>query len=182
MNPVASLPIALFLLLGVGTVSAERADRDKPMRIEADRLKYDDAKRYSLFEGKAALTKGTLVLRGARIEISEKADGYKHATIVGEPGSRAFFRQKREGVEEFFEGEAVRIEYDGRTDRIELSERAEVRRFRGVALVDSFVGQRIVYENLNDLLYIDGQRPGANAPQGRVRATISPPERTESRP
>jgi len=48
--------------------------------------------------------------------------------------------------------------------------------------VDSFVGQRIVYENLNDLLYIDGQRPGANAPQGRVRATISPPERTESRP
>ena len=73
---------------------AERADRDKPTHLEADSLMHDDLKQVSVFTGRAVLTKGTLVLRGGRIEIREDANGYQHGLVLPENGQRAFFRQK----------------------------------------------------------------------------------------
>ena len=49
--------------------SAEKADRDKPMNIEADNLVHDELSQVSIFTGRAVLTKGSLVMRGSRIEI-----------------------------------------------------------------------------------------------------------------
>jgi lipopolysaccharide transport protein LptA len=114
--------------------SAEKADRDKPMHIEADNLVHDELTQVSIFTGRAVLTKGTMVMRGARIEIREDADGYQFGVAFPEPNKRAFFRQKREGVDEFIEGEGLRIEYDGKADRVKLIDQAEVRRYRGVVL------------------------------------------------
>ena len=161
---------------------AERADRDKPTHIEADNLVHDDLKQVSVFTGRAVLTKGTLVLRGARIEIREDEKGYQHGLVLPESGRRAFFRQKREGVNEFIEAEGQRIEYDGQLDRVTIVDQAEVRRFRGAVLADQMNGQRIVYENLSDVFTIDGQRPGAVSQGGRVRATLVPKERSPETP
>ena len=160
---------------------AEKADRDKPAHIEADSLSHDDLKQVSIFTGRAVLTKGTLVLRGARIEIREDADGYQHGVVLPEAGKRAFFRQKREGLNEFLEAEGARIDYDGRADKVTILDQAEVRRFRGAVLADQMNGQRIVYENLTDVFSVDGQIPGqASAPTGRVRATLVPREKRAS--
>lgn len=161
---------------------AERADRDKPTHIEADNLVHDDLKQVSIFTGRAVLTKGTLVLRGTRIEIREDAQGYQQGLVLPEPGRRAFFRQKREGVNEYIEAEGQRIEYDGQLDRVTIIDQAEVRRFRGAVLADQMNGQRIVYENLSDVFTIDGQRPGAPSAGGRVRATLVPKERSPETP
>ena len=94
------------------TASAEKADRDKPMHIEADNLVHDELRQVSIFTGRAVLNKGTMVMRGSKIEIREDADGYQYGIILPEPNKRAFFRQKREGVDEFVEGEGQRIDYD----------------------------------------------------------------------
>jgi lipopolysaccharide export system protein LptA len=93
-----------------------------------------------------------------------------------EPNKRAFFRQKREGVDEFVEGEGLRIEYDGKIDRVKLIDNAEVRRYKGPILNDQMTGKVITYENLTDLFTIDG-RPtddNVNKTGGRVRATLAP--------
>ena len=163
---------------------AEKADRDKPTNIESDTLVHDDLKQVSIFTGRAVLTKGTLILRGDRIEIREDADGYQQGLILPEPGKRAFFRQKREGVNEYIEGEGLRIEYDGKRDVVTILDKGEVRRYRGAVLADQMMGQRIVYENLTDIFSIDGQRSGAgnNATStGRVRATLVPKEKRDEK-
>ena len=169
------------MALGPVAAVAEKADRDKPTHIEADTLVHDDLKQLSIFTGNAVLTKGTLVLRGQRIEMREDADGYQFGLILPEPGKRAFFRQKREGVNEFIEGEGLRIEYDGKADRVTLIDQGEVRRYRGAVLADQMTGQRIVYENLTDIFTIDGQRAGGPLSTGRVRATLVPKDKGDDK-
>lgn len=160
--------------------SAEKADRQKPTHIEADSLVHDELNQLSVFTGRAMLTRGTMVMRGARIEMREDPDGYQFGVILPEPNKRAFFRQKREGNDEFMEGEASRIEFDGKADRIKLIDQAEVRRYRGAVLNDTMTGKLIIYENLTDVFTIDGQRSeeGGKASGGRVKAVLSPRSKT----
>jgi len=166
----------VLLALAPAAAFAEKADRDKPLNIEADSLVHDELKQISVFKGRAVLTKGSMIMRGERIEIRQDPEGYQFGLILPEPNKRAFFRQKREGVDEYIEGEAQRIDYDGRTDQVVLSDQAEVRRFRGATLADQMSGKRIVYNNLSDVFTIDGQKAadGGKSPAGRVRATLAP--------
>ncbi len=130
------------------------------------------------------LTKGTLVMRGSRIEIREDPDGYQSGVILPEPNKRAFFRQKREGVDEFMEGEGLRIEFDGRTDKIKLIKDAEARRYRGAVLTDQMMGNVIIYDNLADVLSIDGQasKESGKTSSGRVKAVLAPRSKTLDKP
>lgn len=175
---------ALCVLLTV-PAWAERADRDKPMNIEADALRYEDQKQLSTFTGKVVVTKGTIVMRGARLEVRQDAAGNQFVTMFAEPGKRAFFRQKRDTLagapDEFVEGEGEVIEYDGRTDIVKLMRRAELRRYREAQLTDELEGAIIVYNNLTDVFTVDGQKTApagtpAGTPGGRVRAVLAPKE------
>ncbi|MCM2251420.1 MAG: lipopolysaccharide transport periplasmic protein LptA [Ramlibacter sp.] len=165
--------LSLALLLPAGMASAERADRGKPMNVEADALRYDDLNQTSVFTGRVVVTKGTIVIRGARVDVRQDPEGYQHGVVTAEPGRLAFFRQKREGVDEFIEGEAETIEYDGKADRVKFVKRAELRRYRGAAVSDEMVGSLITYDNSTDVFTVDGG-PASPAVGGRIRAVISP--------
>ena len=107
------LPLILAAALAVGGVlpaAAEKADRDKPMNIEADALRYDDLNQSSVFTGNVVITKGTLLIRGGQVNVSQDAQGYQKAIATAEPGKLAHYRNKRDGVDEFIEGEGERIE------------------------------------------------------------------------
>jgi lipopolysaccharide export system protein LptA len=123
---------------------------------------HDDLKQITVFKGHVVITKGTIVLKGERIELREDPQGFQYGLITPEPGARAFYRQKREGLNEFMEGEAERIEYDGRLDRVTLSQRAVLRRYRGSTLNDEMSGQVITYDHLKETFRIDGK----SSPQG----------------
>lgn len=177
------------LLLGALAFSpalrAEKADRAKPMAIEADALRHDELRQASVFTGRVVMSKGSIVLRGARLEVKQDASGYQSGIVTAEPGKRAFFRQKRDTPvgepEEFIEGESETIEYDGRNDNVKFTTRAELRRLRGGNVADELSGASIVYHNLTDVFTVDGrpktERGGSGAPAGgRVRAVLSPKE------
>ena len=125
-------------------------------------------------------------MSGNRLEVRKDPEGYQHAVLSAEENSRAFFRQKREGLNEFMEGEAQSIEYDGRADQVRFSQRAELRRLRGTVVSDEIVGQSITYNNLTEVFTVDGRIEGSKTtpalgvkPDGaRVRAALSP--RTDS--
>jgi lipopolysaccharide export system protein LptA len=103
------------VILGLPLLAvAEKADRNKPMNIEADNLDHDELKQISIFTGKVVATKGTITMRGNRLEVRQDPDGFQYGILTATPGARAFYRQKREGVDEWMEGEGERIEYDGR--------------------------------------------------------------------
>ena len=169
------VPLGFALALGAlsGPAGAEKADRAKPMNVEADALKYDDLKQTSVFTGKVVVTKGTILIRGARIDVRQDAEGYQYGIVTAEPGKLAFYRQKRDGVDEFIEGEGETIEYDGKADRVKFIKRAEMRRIRGGALGDEVVGSLITYDNTTDVFTVDGG-PTSPAIGGRVRAVLTP--------
>jgi len=154
--------------------AAEKADKDKPMNIEADALRYDDLKQISVFTGKVVVTKGTLVIRGARMEVRQEPEGYQYGTVTAEPGKLAFYRQKREGLDEWVEGEGETIEYDGKADRVKFVKHAELRRLRGAQLSDEMTGSLITYDNGTDVFTVDGGPAGQAAGGGRVRAMLAP--------
>jgi len=176
-HPFSSLIVTAALALGVVfPAAAERADRDKPMNAEADALRYDDLKQASVFTGNVVITKGTTIVRGARVDVSQDPEGYQLAIAIAAPGKLAFYRKKRDGVDEYIEGEGERIEYDSRADLVKFIKSAVVRRYNGATLVDETSGALIVYDNNTDVFSVDGgaqNRTAAN-PTGRVRAMLSP--------
>ena len=174
-KPYANLLLCAALSLAVGAAQAERADRDKPMNIEADAMRYDDLKQVNVFTGQVVMTKGTIVMRGARVEVRKDAQGYQFGVATAEPGKRAFFRQKREGVDEYMEGEGEVIEYDGKADKVTFIRRAVMRRYVGTQLNDEVTGGVIVYDNVTEVFTVDAAKPGTSpGSSGRVRAVLTP--------
>ena len=176
-----SLLFALITALTVVSASAEKADRNKPMNIEADTLKHDEQKQLTFFSGKVLMTKGSLVLKAARMEVKQDAQGNQIATMSAEPGDRIFFRQKREGLDEYTEGEAETAIYNSQADTLTLSNRAELRLVRGTVVADRIQGQQIVLNNTTEVFSVDGKSSTTQGASGsqRVKATLTPRAKTQ---
>jgi lipopolysaccharide export system protein LptA len=175
-TPLLPLLSVIFLCGAMGPAVAERADRSKPMNIEADSLRVDDVKQVTVFRGNVIVSKGSIQIRGGQIEVREDPEGYQHGLVTGSPQARAFFRQKRDGVDEYMEGEAESLEYDGKADTIKFVKQAELRRLRGATVVDEISGAVIVYENATERLSVDGNvgAPAAGTLSGRIKAMLMP--------
>lgn len=180
ISPV-SLLLVLVAALGCGMAWAEKADRNKPMNVEADALRYDDLHQTSVFTGKVVLTKGSILIRGAQLTVRQDPEGYQFGLVKAEPGKLAFFRQKREALDEFIEGEGETIDYNGKADTVKFIGRAQLRRYKGAVLNDEMTGGVIVYDNSNDVFTIDkGATSGSpTGPGGRVRAMLTPAAATD---
>ena len=172
-SSVTALLLTVALGLCAGVAWAEKADRNQPMNVEADALRYDEQKQTSVFTGRVVLTKGTVLIRGARIDVRQDTQGHQFGVVTGEPGKLAFFRQKREGVDEFIEGEGETIEYDSQADTVKFANQAQLRRYRGATLGDQLTGAVILYNNSSNVFTVDGTvtKDGAG---GRVRAMLTP--------
>ncbi|MEM5325717.1 lipopolysaccharide transport periplasmic protein LptA [Paraburkholderia sp. JHI2823] len=174
---------ALALLLGglAPAAHAERADKDKPLNIEADNMTYDDLKQQTIFTGHVVATKGTILIKADKVVVTQDPQGYQFATGTVAPGTPAeklaYFRQKREGLDEYVDGTAERIDYDGRQDLTTLTTRATVRRLQGLSTVmDQVHGSVVTYDGQNDFYTARSGKDvaGPGNPGGRVRAMLSP--------
>ncbi|NDZ13127.1 lipopolysaccharide transport periplasmic protein LptA [Variovorax sp. WS11] len=171
---------ALVLAGLVPMAQAEKADRTKPMNIEADAMRYDDLKQTSVFTGNVVMTKGTIIIRGTRIDVRQDPDGYQYGVVTAAPGKLAYYKQKRDaGTDEWIEGESEVIEYDSRADNVKFIRRAVMRRLYGATVNDESSGPLIVYDQSNDTFTVNGSslppNAGVAAPQGgRVRAILTP--------
>lgn len=170
--------LMLAALAGAGAANAEKADRFKPLNVEADQPgRIDLLNQHVVFNGNVVVTKGTMTIRAGRIEVRETPEGYHSAVAIGSANRPATFRQKRDGVDEWIEGEAERLEYDGKTDTIRFVTNAAVRRLRGSTVADEIAGNIVSYNSIEEVFSVSG---GAAAtptnPSGRVRAVLTPRE------
>ncbi|MEN9772011.1 MAG: lipopolysaccharide transport periplasmic protein LptA [Pseudomonadota bacterium] len=159
---IALLMMPLCLALTSGQVFAEKADRDKPTTIDSDRLSHDDQKQITTFSGNVVLTKGTLQMRGDKLELWQDANGNYFGVMTGRP---ARFRQKRDGVNEFMEGESSRMDYNGKEETVMLSGNAIMRRLGGDQLKDQVSGDRLTYNNLTERYLVES---GEGQPRSRM--------------
>jgi lipopolysaccharide export system protein LptA len=157
----AALLLGMVLFGGICTAHAEKADRNKPINIESDRVNVDDAKHVSTFEGRVELTQGTLRVTAEKIVVTEDAEGYKFCVATGHLAS---FRQKRDEADEYVEGYGERIEYDSRKETVDFFVKARVKREQ-----DDVRGDHITYSTLTEIFHVSG-----SPSSGRVHATIQP--------
>lgn len=165
---------AIAGLLFAAGAQAEKADRAKPIHLEADRVTVDDAKQIANFSGNVVLTQGTMVMRGDRMEVRQDKDGFKQGTMWG---NLAYFRQKRDGFDEYIEGWAERVEYDGRADKVQMFNRAMLKRGQ-----DEVRGSYISYDSNTEFFQVDGATKTAKSGDDRVRVIMNPKPKTPPPP
>lgn len=171
--------LLLACVAGWGLASqawAEQADRSQPMNVESDALRYDETRQLSVFTGHVVITKGSIVIRGQQVEVRQDPQGNQFSTVLAEGNKPAFFRQKRDGLDEYIEGEAQRIDYDSQIDQVKFTGNAVLRRYKGSVLNDQTSGNVIVYDNKTAVFTVDGGRLNRTTdnPSGRVRAMLTP--------
>lgn len=174
----------LILIVGLSglflaqSVLAERADRNKPVYLEADRATVEDvnrkeASRVSIFTGNVVLIQGTMRISADKVIMKEDLNGFRYATATGDLVS---FRQKRDGLDEYVEGWSERAEYDSKTDKIELFRQARLKRGS-----DEVQGDYISYDMKTEFFKVIGskERGDDTGPDKRVRITIQPKNNSE---
>lgn len=166
---------AMAALLFTRPVLAERADRDKPIHLEADKATVQDANKLATFTGNVVFTQGTLVIRADKMTVKEDANGFQHATAFG---NLASFRQKRDGADDYIEGWSERMEYDSKADKVQLFKKARLKRGH-----DEVHGDYIAYDAINEFFQVTSNTNEVSSTQtntdGRVRAVIQPKKKEQ---
>lgn len=151
---------------------AERADRDKPIFYQGDTGGANLNSKDGELVGNVVITQGTLAIHADRIVFHQNPDNSLSATAYGNPVT---FREKRDGVDEYYEGYAQRIVYNGQKRFLELFDHALLKKSG-----DEIRSNYITYDAASEIFKAEG-RPDAkpseagDVPLGsRVRGVFQP--------
>jgi lipopolysaccharide export system protein LptA len=168
LRALAWLAMAVATALPVAA-SAEKADRDKPISFSAEQpAQVDFQKREGTLRGNVVITQGTLTIHADRIDFKQNPDNSLSATAWGNPVS---FRQKKDGADEYFEGYAQRVVYDGQTQTLELFDRALLKQGS-----DEIRSNYVSYNAATGIFKAEGRpdQPGVEGPGSRVKGVFQP--------
>jgi lipopolysaccharide export system protein LptA len=154
-------------------VLAEKADKNKPSVIDSARVLVNESTQTRVFEGAVVITKGTMVIKAERVELKTDVEGYQTMIATSTAGSPATYQQKREGLDETVEAQALRIDFDGKADTILLTDQAIVRRLAKGVQQDEVRGASIKYFNQTEFYDVKGG-PSSSFAGGRVRTILAP--------
>jgi len=170
LAPALFTTLATLAALAIAPLAfAENADRNKPINFSGDTGDADLQARGGTLSGNVVITQGTLTLRADRIVFRQNADNSLSATAFGNPVA---IRQKRDGVDEYYEGYAQRIEYDGSKDLVELFDNALLKRGQ-----DEIRSNYVSYNVAAELFKAEGRAgttPDPTGPGARVRGMFQP--------
>ncbi|WP_051279095.1 lipopolysaccharide transport periplasmic protein LptA [Chitinilyticum aquatile] len=164
MYRLLALPLAALFL--VNTAFAEKADREKPMHITADRCVMEQKTQVSTCTGNVVVVQGTMTVTGDKLVTSEDPKGNQFGQGWGKP---AKFKTKLDNSPDWLEAEGLRFDYNGATGVIKLMDKAWVRRGQDVV-----IGDVITYDMNTE------QYQAESAQGGRVNITITPKKKTAS--
>lgn len=168
---LARTSMALAIALASVAAHAEKADREKPITFTSDDGEVNYEKRTGVLRGNVVITQGTLTIKADRIDFRQNADNSLSATATGKPLA---FRQKRDDADGYYEGWALRAEYDGQKEQLELFDNAILKRG-----TDEIRSNYISYNAATELFKAEGRAPGAPATaepgrSDRVRGIFQP--------
>lgn len=142
--------------------TAENADRNKPIEINADNAKQANSVR--TLSGNVDIRQGTLHIQADKLTVQQDKQG--NILQLQTNGRPVKFRQKMEGSSEFIEGQALNINYDNSSDTIIFIGDARIKRG-----MDSVSGNRIVYNMASENYEVTSS---ANGSTGRVTVILQP--------
>ena len=178
--PVLCSLATLALLVHAAPVAAEKADREKPIRYSANNLDGNEAEQTVLLSGRVEVTQGTIVMKADRVVLKQQPDGTYNVSATGKPVT---FRQKMDSSDEYVDAQALRVEYLGAKDLVELYDQSWIKRGK-----DELRGNFLTYNSATGAFAGRGSWPPAGQPagDGRVTGVIQPkpkePGKSDAKP
>ena len=160
------------LCVAIGSAHAEKADREKPIFYQGDTGGANLGSKDGELAGNVVITQGTLTIHADRIVFHQNPDNSLSATAYGNPVS---FREKRDNLDEYYEGYAQRIVYNGQTRFLELFDRALLKKSG-----DEIRSNYITYNAATEVFKAEGRPDSRPADAGetplgsRVRGVFQP--------
>ena len=166
---------ALLAACFITAAHAEKADQDKPVILEAEKVSVNDVQQVYELDGQVLLTKGSILITGEKGNIRVDPEGYEYVDIQGNPKSTASFRQRREGpANEFMQGRGQTVTYNAKTELLTLTGDASLKRLLNMQILDQLQGWKIDYDDVQQRYQVS---PPANAKPEDLplaRAILSP--------
>ena len=173
MNPALRI-LMLLLSLWVGSALANKADQDKPLVINADKVDVDDVKQSYQLNGDVLLIKGSMIAKGDKGSILVDPQGYQNIDLKGKLESPATMRQRREGLaDEFMQGIGRDVFYDDKKEQVILTGNATIKRLLNMQMLDQLQGWQIEYEDIKESYKVRSQKVDTKA-QPQSRAILAP--------
>lgn len=173
MNPALRI-LMLLLPLWVGSALANKADQDKPLVINADKVDVDDVKQSYQLNGDVLLIKGSMIAKGDKGSILVDPQGYQNIDLKGKLESPATMRQRREGLaDEFMQGIGRDVFYDDKKEQVILTGNATIKRLLNMQMLDQLQGWQIEYEDIKESYKVRPQKVDVKA-QPQSRAILAP--------
>jgi lipopolysaccharide export system protein LptA len=166
---------ALLACLALGcapAAHAEKADREKNIEFQGDSGGGNAETKTGELVGHVIITQGTMAIKADRVTFKQNPDNSLSATAYGNP---VRFREKRDGADDYYEGYAQRIVYDGEKRFIELFDNALLKK-SGDEIRSNYITYNANTEKFTAEGRPDAKPPAAgDAPLGaRVRGTFQP--------
>lgn len=150
-----------------------QADRLQATTIDANKMTYNEKSNVTVFTGNVLLTRGSLVIRGEKLTLTETPDGNQLAKVEGSP---AQFKQQRDSKVKsdvlLISGAADAIDFDGNKALVTLTGKASIEKIANGQLTESISGNKIIYEQNTEFLNVVGAPNSAG--KTRVQAVIKP--------
>lgn len=162
MNSIVRLAATLLLLSGVvaSPAWARSSDRTKPMDTEADKFDHSlNESRPTVLSGNVAITQGTLDVRAARAEITQRNGEPVRVMLTGTPVRLK--QQLDDGSP--MSAVANSVDYDLKTEIVVLTGNVSLQQPRG-----TLSGQRVTYNMAS------GQVTSGGQGNGRVKMRLMP--------
>lgn len=169
---------ASLLILGLFfTISAhaEKADQDKPLILEAEKVSVNDVKQIYDINGQVLLVKGSIIVTGEDGHIAVDPQGYEFVDVIGTPETVASFRQRREGLaDEFMQGKGVQVTYDAKTEYLTITGDASLKRLLNMQMLDQLKGWKIEYDDVKQYYRVIPPKDAKPEDLPLARAILSP--------
>ena len=175
---LARVSLATLVLLGASISNltyAEKADQDKPIILEAEKVSGNDTSQVYDLNGEVLLVKGSIIVTGEEGHIRIDPEGYEFIDVKGTPEAVATFRQRREGLaNEFMQGRGSNATYDAKTEILTLTGDASLKRLLNMQILDQLYGWKIEYDDVKQYYRVIPPSDAKPDDLPKARAVLTP--------
>jgi len=178
--PYFSTHLIFICSIGLGVcmsniAHAEKADQDKPVIVQAEKVSVNDVKQIYDLNGEILLIKGSIIVTGEDGHIAVDPQGYEFIDVKSMPDTVASFRQRREGIpDEFMQGLGTQVVYDSKTELLTLTGDASLKRLLNMQLLDQLRGWKIEYDDIKQYYRVIPPKDAKPDDLPLARAILSP--------
>lgn len=167
--------LAFSSLLFGNLAFAEKADQDKPIILEAEKVSVNDVQQIYDLKGQILLIKGSMVVTGEDGHIQVDPEGYEFVDVKGSSDTTASFRQRREGAtDEYIQGRGSQVTYNAKTEILTITGDASLRRSLNMQMLDQLQGWKIEYDDITERYRVTPPAGTKPSDLPLARAILSP--------